>query len=233
MVAIMGPSGSGKTTLLNIIGLIDSPTSGKYFLNNTLVSEYAPAELAKLRNKAFGFVLQDFALIERYSVAQNIKVPLAYSDVPRKQWNNKIHDVLSKLNISDMRNRLPSQISGGQRQRVAIARALVNNAHCILADEPTGSLDTDTGREIMDIFLDIKKSGTSIILVTHDPQIANMCDVVMEIQDGRISGQKYAMIQAEMKRTPQNSERKDHENLKNAFFDDCSYFGPVDDLFLL
>ncbi|MDR0520182.1 MAG: ABC transporter ATP-binding protein [Clostridiales Family XIII bacterium] len=184
MVAITGPSGSGKTTLLNIIGLIDSPTSGTYRYGGRAISEYTPAELAKLRNKAFGFVLQDFALIERYNASQNIKVPLMYSDVPAKEWGGRIDNVLSMVGMSGMQKRLPSQLSGGQRQRVAIARALVNDARCILADEPTGSLDTKTGNEIMEIFSGIRDSGKSVVVVTHDAEVAAMCDRTVRICDG-------------------------------------------------
>jgi putative ABC transport system ATP-binding protein len=184
MIGIMGPSGSGKTTLLNILGLIDSPTSGSYMIDDKSVAKYDPGELAKLRNNTFGFVLQDFALVERYTVAENIKIPLIYSDFPRKNWNSKIDDVLTQLGIIEKKRMLPSQISGGQRQRVAIARALVNDAKFILADEPTGALDTKTGNEIMDIFQKIRETGTSIIIVTHDHNIAAMCDRIIKIHDG-------------------------------------------------
>jgi putative ABC transport system ATP-binding protein len=186
IVGVVGPSGSGKSTLLNIIGLIDTPTSGEYYINDVLTSEYSMKQAANIRNKTFGFVLQDFALIERYTVAQNVQIPLVYSDVPKREWRGRIDDVLSKVGIMEKRRMMPAHISGGQRQRVAIARALVNNPLCILADEPTGSLDTNTGEEIMNLFVAIKKEGKSVIVVTHDHKIAERCDQLYEIVDGRI-----------------------------------------------
>jgi putative ABC transport system ATP-binding protein len=188
LIGIMGPSGSGKSTLLNIIGLIDSPTSGNYLIDNTDISQYNSKELAKLRNKTFGFILQDFALVERYTVLENVKIPLIYSDIPRKYWANRIESVLANLGIAEKKKMFPSQISGGQRQRVAIARALVNETQFILADEPTGALDTKTGNEIMSIFSEIRKTGTSIIIVTHDHSIAAKCDRIIEIHDGLLNG---------------------------------------------
>jgi putative ABC transport system ATP-binding protein len=184
IIGIMGPSGSGKTTLLNILGLIDTPTHGEYYFDDKKISENNTRKLAIFRNRIFGFVLQDFALIERYTVTENIKIPLVYSDVPRKEWTSKVKSVMDQVGISDKAKMLPSQISGGQRQRVAIARALVNEARFILADEPTGALDSKTGDEIMNIFRNIRKGGTSIIIVTHDHHIAAACDRILEINDG-------------------------------------------------
>jgi putative ABC transport system ATP-binding protein len=190
MIAVMGPSGSGKTTLLNIIGLIDSATSGEYFIDGESVAEYSPQKLSKLRNAMFGFVLQDFALIERYSVTQNIRVPLVYSDTPKSDWKRKIAAALNHVGISEKAKSLPSELSGGQRQRVAIARALINEANFILADEPTGALDTATGDGIMDIFSKIKEAGKSIIIVTHDLHIAEKCDRIMNLHDGKLIGRQ-------------------------------------------
>lgn len=184
MVAIMGPSGSGKSTLLNILGLIDNASDGEYMINGTNVSDYNDKEKAKLRNKMFGFVLQDFALIERYKVADNVKIPLVYSDIKKHEWNRRIDNVLEEVGLENKKNILPSQLSGGQRQRVAIARALVNDTSVILADEPTGALDNDTSYDIINLFKVVRNKGASIIIVTHDDNVANQCDVIFRISDG-------------------------------------------------
>lgn len=186
MLALMGRSGAGKSTFLNIIGLIDQLTTGEYYINGTEISGFGPKETARLRNKTFGFILQDFALIDQYTVAENIKLPLTYSDIPKKEWRPRISEMLKKLGISDKQKMLPSYISGGQRQRAAIARALVNEPEVILADEPTGALDTATGREIMNIFSDIKNQGKTVIIVTHDDKVAGYCDRILRLEDGRL-----------------------------------------------
>lgn len=186
MLALMGRSGSGKSTFLNILGLIDEPTMGKYYINGKEISGYGTKEKAKLRNKTFGFILQDFALIEQYTVAENIRLPLNYSDLPKSQWRSRITDMLKKLGIYDKQKMRPSYISGGQRQRAAIARALINEPEVILADEPTGALDSATGEEIMDIFSDIKKEGKTVIIVTHDEKVAGYCDRILRLEDGRL-----------------------------------------------
>lgn len=187
MIAIMGPSGSGKSTFLNILGLIDNATSGEYLIDGTNVADYSDKEKARLRNKMFGFVLQDFALVERYNVFENIKIPLVYSDVEKSQWKNKINQVLKEVGIEEKKKVLPSQLSGGQRQRVAIARALVNDTSFILADEPTGALDNKTSDEIMKLLKTVRDKGTSIVLVTHDHHVASQCDKIYKISDGNLT----------------------------------------------
>lgn len=186
MVAIMGTSGSGKSTLLNVIGCIDKATSGNYFLNGKDIESINSREMAIIRNEIFGFIVQDFALIEKYTVEQNIKIPLVYS---RKSINSKkikIEDVLKKLDIYSKKNVLPCKLSGGQRQRVAIARAIINDPKIILADEPTGSLDSKTGLNVMKILKNINEENKTIIIVTHDSNIANLCNRTIKIEDGKI-----------------------------------------------
>ncbi len=186
MVAIIGTSGSGKTTLLNILGLIDVPDSGEYFLNGIRTGECREKELARMRNQNLGFVLQDFALIDRYTAEQNIRVPLMYSDIPKKEWNGRIQACLEQMGISDRKKRLPSELSGGQKQRIAIARALVTGADIILADEPTGALDSKTSMDIMEVFSGLREEGKTILIVTHDSSIADLCDRLICIEDGRL-----------------------------------------------
>lgn len=190
MVAIMGKSGSGKTTLLNILGLIDSQDSGEYILNSRLVSSYSETEKAAIRNSVIGFVLQDFALLDRYTVEKNLKIPLMYSDIPKNEWNGRIEALLKKMGVFEKRNRKPSELSGGQKQRIAIARALITGADIILADEPTGALDSKTAKEIMQMFSEIKKEGKTIIIVTHDQDVAAYCDRIVTLEDGRIVNDK-------------------------------------------
>lgn len=186
MLALMGRSGSGKSTFLNILGMIDEPTLGSYYINGKEITGYQEKERAKLRNKTFGFVLQDFALIEQYTVAENIRLSLNYSDIPKNEWRQRIAGMLKKLGISDKQKMRPSYISGGQRQRAAIARALINEPEVILADEPTGALDTATGKEIMNIFANIKSQGKTVIIVTHDNKVAGYCDRILRLEDGRL-----------------------------------------------
>ncbi len=189
-IAIMGVSGSGKSTLLNIIGCIDKPTSGTYHLSGENVSEFGHYKLAKLRNNYFGFVVQNFALIDDYTVYQNIKVPLDYTKLGRKEKKRRIHEITKKIGIYEKLDKLPSELSGGQCQRVAIARALVNNPDVLLADEPTGSLDQKTGSEIMDLFLSLNKEGKTILVITHDPRVAEYCNKRIQIEDGKIINKK-------------------------------------------
>lgn len=186
MVAIMGSSGSGKSTLLNIIGCIDKPTSGTYYLNGKDVSKMNQFTLAKLRNQQFGFVVQHFALIDDYSVFQNIKIPLDYTRIGRSEKKKRIYDILDKLSIKEKVNKYPNELSGGQCQRVAITRALVNEPEIILADEPTGALDQKTGKEIMDIFVNLNLSGKTVVIITHDFRIADYCNKKYNIEDGKI-----------------------------------------------
>lgn len=187
MIAIMGASGSGKSTLLNILGFLDKPTEGNYLLNGQSVGKLGDKILARNRNKFIGFVVQNFALIEDYTVFQNIKVPLDYTKISKKEKKQRIVTLLDKMKISDKKDKLPKELSGGQNQRVAIARALVNNPEIILADEPTGALDSKTGEDVMAIFKEFNKEGKTVIIITHDEKIANMCKRIIKIEDGKLS----------------------------------------------
>lgn len=186
IIAIMGVSGSGKSTLLNILGCIDRPTSGKYLLNDEDVSTFNHFKLAKYRNRHFGFVIQNFALIDDYTAYENIIVPLNYTKLKNKEKKDRIHTIAENLGIYDKLDKLPSQLSGGQNQRVAIARALVNKPEIILADEPTGSLDQKTGQEIMNLLINLNQEGKTVIIVTHDPKVADYCHRTIFLEDGFI-----------------------------------------------
>lgn len=186
MIAIMGTSGSGKSTLLNIIGCLDKSTDGEYILNNKNINSYNNNELALLRNKTFGFIVQYFALIDDYSVLENVIIPLEYSKASKREKRETVVQFLKELGIEDKIDRLPRELSGGQNQRVAIARAIVNNPEIILADEPTGALDRKTSQEIMSILKKLNEIGKTIIIVTHDENIANQCNRILKIEDGKI-----------------------------------------------
>ena len=185
-VALMGPSGSGKSTLMNLLGCLDSPTSGEYWLNNTNVSTMTDGELAEVRNKEIGFVFQTFNLLPRLSALENVALPLVYAGMSRTQRNNRAQEVLDSVGLGDRVDHKPNELSGGQRQRVAIARALVNKPSIILADEPTGNLDTKTSIEIMEIFEEIHKQGNTVILVTHEPDIAEHAHRMIRLRDGYV-----------------------------------------------
>ncbi len=186
MTAIMGPSGSGKSTLLNMIGCLDSPSSGSIKIDGKDISQVSVKEKAKLRNKFFGFVMQDFALIPDYTVIQNIEVPLVYAGKKGKERKVLVENILSKVGLLEKRNTEVQYLSGGQKQRIAIARALVNDPKIILADEPTGALDLKTGQEVMKLFLKMKQMGKTVIIVTHSKEVAAQCDNVINIIDGKV-----------------------------------------------
>jgi putative ABC transport system ATP-binding protein len=185
-VALMGPSGSGKSTLMNLLGCLDSPTGGEYWLNGTNVSTMTDGELAEVRNKEIGFVFQTFNLLPRLSALENVALPLVYAGMSRSQRNERAQEVLDSVGLGDRVDHKPNELSGGQRQRVAIARALVNNPSIILADEPTGNLDTKTSVEIMGIFEEIHQKGNTVILVTHEPDIAEHAHRIIRLRDGLV-----------------------------------------------
>lgn len=185
-VALMGPSGSGKSTLMNLLGCLDTPTKGKYLLNGTDVSTMEDDDLAEVRNKEIGFVFQTFNLLPRLSSLDNVALPLVYSGLNKTDRREKANVALTAVNLGDRVDHKPNELSGGQRQRVAIARALVNNPAIILADEPTGNLDTKTSIEIMAILEEIHKQGNTIILVTHEPDIAEHAHRIIRLRDGLV-----------------------------------------------
>lgn len=185
-VSVMGPSGSGKSTLMNILGCLDRPTAGSYQLDGQEVAQLSDDELAVIRNKKIGFVFQNFNLLPRMSALANVALPLIYSGVPRRQRQQQAADALTLVGLADRMQHKPSEMSGGQRQRVAIARALINNPAILMADEPTGNLDTQSGTEIMNIFNELNKQGHTIIIVTHEPDIARYTHRRIFMRDGKI-----------------------------------------------
>ncbi|HEX5027011.1 MAG TPA: ABC transporter ATP-binding protein [Agriterribacter sp.] len=189
-VALMGPSGSGKSTLMNILGCLDSPTGGDYYLNGHQVSKMIDNDLAEIRNKEIGFVFQQFNLLPRLSALENVALPLIYSGVSKKLRTEMAMSVLEKVDLADRSHHRPNELSGGQCQRVAIARALVNNPSLVLADEPTGNLDSKTSHEIMNIFSKIQAAGNTILLVTHEEDIAHYAKRIIRLRDGIIETDK-------------------------------------------
>lgn len=185
-VALMGPSGSGKSTLMNMLGCLDTPTSGDYFLNEQNVSTLIDDELAAIRNKEIGFVFQTFNLIPRLSSLENVALPLVYAGMKKSERLERAQSVLESVGLGDRVHHKPNELSGGQRQRVAVARALVNNPSIILADEPTGNLDSKTSLEIMALFEQIHNNGNTVILVTHEPDIAEYAHRIIRLKDGEI-----------------------------------------------
>ena len=185
-VALMGPSGSGKSTLMNMLGCLDSPTSGRYVLNGQDVSALDDDALADIRNREIGFVFQTFNLLPRYSALENVALPMIYAGIPRKQRETRASEVLTQVGLADRMDHKPNELSGGQRQRVAVARALVMNPSIILADEPTGNLDTTTSHEVMELFSEIQQAGNTVILVTHEEDIAACAHRTVRLRDGKI-----------------------------------------------
>ena len=185
-ISIMGPSGSGKTTLMNIIGCLDTPTDGTYFLNNKSVSELSDDELAHIRNDEIGFVFQSFHLLARNSALENVMLPLKYAGENKKTAITRSNEALDKVGLSDRSSHSPSELSGGQQQRVAIARALVNKPSILFADEPTGNLDSKTGEDVMNLFKELNNNGQTIILITHEDSIARQSNRIITIMDGLI-----------------------------------------------
>lgn len=182
--ALMGPSGSGKSTLMNIIGCLDSPTEGTFFLNNKEVSRMSDSALSEVRNTEIGFVFQTFNLLNRLNAIENVSLPLVYAGIPKKEREERAKEVLDKVGLGDRMSHKPNELSGGQRQRVAVARALINNPSILLADEPTGNLDTQTSHEIMALFEEIHSAGNTIVLVTHEEDIAQHAKRIIRLRDG-------------------------------------------------
>ena len=186
-VAIMGPSGSGKSTLMNLIGCLDTPTAGEYWLNGTLVSDMTDDQLARVRNREIGFVFQTFNLLPRATALHNVELPLVYAGIPSDERKRRANQALDRVQLSDRAHHRPNELSGGQRQRVAIARALVNSPAILLADEPTGNLDSGTSAEIMRVFESLSAEGQTVIMVTHEADIAANASRIVVLRDGRIS----------------------------------------------
>lgn len=186
-LAILGPSGSGKSTLMNIIGCLDTPTSGDYWLSGLHIAEQNEAALAKIRSKEVGFIFQSFHLLQKQTAYENVELPLIYAGVPKEERKKRVHEMLDRVNLSDKIDHYPNQLSGGQQQRVAIARAVANNPTILLADEPTGALDQTTGQQVMELFHSLNDEGRTIIMITHDSKIAAHAKRIVRILDGNIS----------------------------------------------
>lgn len=185
-VAIMGPSGSGKSTLMNLIGLLDTPTNGSYFFDGTEVSRCSENMLSQIRNEKIGFVFQNFNLLPRQSALENAALPLLYAGVKPKVRRERAREALEKVGLADRVSFLPTQLSGGQKQRVAIARAMINHPKLLLADEPTGALDTASGEQVMELFHELHKTGVTIVMITHELEIAQHAERILTIRDGRL-----------------------------------------------
>lgn len=186
-LAILGPSGSGKSTLMNIIGCLDVPTEGTYFLNDKSVADEGETSLARIRNKEIGFIFQSFQLLQKQTVFENVELPLVYANMPEKKRKERVLQLLEKVQLENKMQHFPNQLSGGQQQRVAIARAIANEPAILLADEPTGALDQKTGAQVMKVFHDLNAEGRTIIMITHDAHIAAHAERIVRITDGNIS----------------------------------------------
>ena len=204
-VAVMGPSGSGKSTLMNMFGCLDSPTFGDIRINGEIVSALSSDKLAEVRNRMIGFVFQQFNLLARTSAVENVMLPLFYSELDKVHWKSRALSCLHKVGLADRIDHLPSQLSGGQQQRVAIARALVNEPSIILADEPTGALDTGTGRDIMELLQSLNTDGQTIVLVTHEPDVAEFASRHLIVRDGKIISDKLSDSMGDSKKSCQIS----------------------------
>ena len=189
-IAIVGPSGSGKSTMMNMVGALDIPTLGKIFLDEKNIASMRESELAQIRGKKIGFIFQTFNLIPTLTAMENVALPMLFQKVPREERNERAKQLLEKVGLGDRMEHLPSELSGGQRQRVAIARALANDPDVILADEPTGNLDSKTGKEILEMFIKLNKEGKTIIIVTHDEDVAKHAGKVLKMKDGRLDNKK-------------------------------------------
>ena len=185
-VGVVGPSGSGKSTLMNIIGCLDMADSGEYSLDGQLIEKYSENELATIRNKKIGFIFQNFNLLAKMTAAENIELPLIYQRIPHKERRERVEHALERVNLTDRKNHKPSELSGGQQQRVAVARAIATNPSLLLADEPTGNLDSKTGEEIMKLFETLNNEGNTVVLITHDDRIAAKTKRIVRIFDGQI-----------------------------------------------
>jgi putative ABC transport system ATP-binding protein len=186
LIAVMGPSGSGKSTLMNILGCLDRPTAGVYYFETREISTLTDDELAAVRNAKIGFVFQTFNLLPRFSALKNVEVPLIYAGIPNRQRRERAVPLLEKVGLGTRMQHKPTELSGGQQQRVAIARALVNNPPLLLADEPTGNLDSRSGEEILNILTELNRQGVTVIIVTHDPDVAAQCRRIINLKDGRV-----------------------------------------------
>ncbi|MDD7680992.1 MAG: ABC transporter ATP-binding protein [Stecheria intestinalis] len=186
-LAVLGPSGSGKSTLMNIIGCLDTPTSGDYYLNNRHIAAMSEKELARIRSKEIGFIFQSFYLLQRETALENVELPLVYAGASEKECEKRAEEMLKRVGLEDKMDHYPNQLSGGQQQRVAIARAIANNPSILLADEPTGALDQKTGEQVMEIFKELNAEGRTIIMITHDAHIASHAKRIVRILDGELS----------------------------------------------
>jgi len=189
-IAIIGPSGSGKSTMMNMVGALDTPTSGKIFLDGKNVAQMHESDLAQIRGRKIGFIFQTFNLIPTLTALENVSLPMMFQGTGKKERTRKAMELLEKVGLGDRENHLPSELSGGQRQRVAIARSLANNPDVILADEPTGNLDSKTGKEILELFVELNKEGKTIIIVTHDDDVAKKARKVLKMKDGKLDANK-------------------------------------------